>query len=288
MTRAFGETCAAKRDFWLSMARAFAPPAAGDYHRAFTEDLPGDLDAIALEIGLNTRAELDGFSSAARALPDALELQRLYGTLFVTPPVPVFMNTAIYQDNAFLGPSEHDLNDWYARHGFERHKDFRDLNDHVAVQFEFIGLLYQKAADRAFAGQDMEGLAFTTEAERFLSQYPKRWVTAFLSALETTCIERDLNGVYTHLARIAWHAIEHHLEKSAVRFEVEEGSFPQGSARGTGPLNAADLAEIAYRLQGTGLSFDHVKALPEWSDAAFSARLAQGDAAVSPALEERA
>jgi TorA maturation chaperone TorD len=288
MTRAFGETCAAKRDFWLSMARAFAPPAAGDYHRAFTVDLPGDLDAIALEVGLNIRAELDGFLAAARALQDSLELQRLYASLFVTPPVPVFMNTAVYQDNAFLGPSENDLNDWYARHGFERHEEFRDLNDHVAVQLEFIGLLYQKAADRAFAGNDMEGVAFATEAERFLSQHPKRWIMAFCSALESTCVNRGVNGVYTHLARIAWHAVEHHLQNGAVRFEVDEGSFPKGSARGAGPLNAADLAEIAYRLQSTGLSFDHVKALPEWSDAAFSARRAQGESAVSPALEGRA
>jgi TorA maturation chaperone TorD len=288
MTRHQGEQYASRRDFWLCLARAFAPPAAGDYCRAFKEDLPSDLDAIALEVGLNIRSELDGLAAAARLLPDALELQRLYASLFVTPPVPVFMNTAVYQDSAFLGPSENDLNDWYARHGFERHKEFRDLNDHVAVQMEFIGLLYQKAADRAFSGQDMEGLAFATEAERFLSQYPKRWVTAFLGALETTCVERGANGVYTHLARIAWHAVEHHLENSAVRFEVDEGTFPTGSARGTGPLNADDLAEIAYRLQSTGLSFEHVKALPEWSDAAFSARLSQGDAAVSPALEERA
>jgi TorA maturation chaperone TorD len=287
MARHQGEQYASQSDFWLCLARAFAPPAAGDYHRAFTEDLPSDLDAIALEIGLNVTKELEGFSVAARFLPDALELQRLYAALFVTPPVPVIMNTAVYLDHAFLGPSENDLSDWYARHGFERHPEFRDLNDHVAVQFEFIGLLYRKAADRAFAGEEMEALAFATEAERFMPQHPKRWITAFLGTLEAACAERQLNIVYVHLTRIAWHAIEHHLQASAVRFEVDEGSYPKGSARGTGPLNAADLAEIAYRLQCSGLGFDHVKALPEWSDAAFGARLAQGDAMVPPALEGR-
>lgn len=277
VTRALGDACAAKRDFWLCLARAFAPPAGGEFHTAFTSDLPSDLEAIAEEIGLNVAADLDRFREAAGGLTDALEIQQHYASFFVTPPVPVFMNTGVYLDNAFLGPSEIDINDWYARHGFERHAGFKDLNDHVAVQFEFVGLLYEKAADRAFGGNDMEALAFAAEAERFLAAFPRRWVTSFLSAIEGACSERRLNRAYAHLSRIAWLSIEHHLAGAEVKINAAESvPFPAGSSRGMGALTAEDLAEIAFRLDAAGLSYDHVKALPEWEDAAFNRRSKSG------------
>ena len=55
-----------------------------------------------------------------------------------------------------------------------------------------------------------------------------------------------------------------------------------------GAFTAADLAEIAYRLERDGLSYAHVKALPEWSDLAFDARRAEGESDVAPPLSGRA
>jgi TorA maturation chaperone TorD len=289
MTRALADDIATRRDLWLCLARAFAPPAGGDFHAAFTEHLPADLGAIAEEIGLNVVADLDGIASAARELTDALEMQRLYAALFVTPPVPVFMNTGVYMDEGFLGPSEVDLNNWYARHGFERHAGFKDLNDHAAVQLEFIGLLYDKATDRALAGEHMEALAYSAEAERFIAAFPRRWITPFLQALEATCGERGLSDIFVHLTRILWLALEQQLAAGATRHEaVAAASFPTGSNRGAGALTAADLAEIAYRLERDGLSYAHVKALPEWSDAAFDTRRAEGEIDAAPRSGGRA
>lgn len=282
MTTSRGEDHAARRDLWLCLARALAPPAAGRFLDAFQTDLPRDLDAIAGEIGLEIRTEIDAFTAAARRLPDALELQRVYARLFVTPPVPVFMNTGIYLDGAFLGPSELDINGWYARHGFERHPEFRDLNDHAAVQLEFVAILYEKAMQSVLAGDDMQGLAYATEAERFLVAYPRRWATAFLAGLERATLELGLNGAYTHLARILWHAIEQQTRTSAAHLEAAPAAtFPEGSNRGMGPLTAEDLAEIAFRLEAAGLGYAHVKALPEWRDDAFAQR--KGGAAAAPA-----
>ena len=221
MTRALADDVATRRDLWLCLARAFAPPAGGDFHAAFTEDLPADLGAIAEEIGLNVAADLDGFTAATRGLTNALDMQRRYAALFVTPPGPVFMNTGVYMDEGFLGPSEADLNSWYARHGFERHAGFKDLNDHVAVQLEFIGLLYGKATDRALAGEHMEALAYAAEAERFIAAFPRRWITPFLQALEATCRQRGLSATFVHLAHIAWLALEQQLAAGATRHETE-------------------------------------------------------------------
>lgn len=274
MSRAQAEQYAANRDLWLCLARALAPPG-GDaaFHRAFTVDLAYDLSAISEEIGLNIVAEIDAFADAAGKLADVIEIQRVYAALFVTPPVPVFMNTGIYLDSALLGPSELDLNAWYARHGFERHAEFRDLNDHAAVQFEFLGLLFEKAADRASARENMEAIAYATEAQRFMASFPRRWITAFLRALEKACEERGHNSAYAHLARIAWLAIEAGLPAETADLKVEaKAAFPAGSSHGLGPLTAEDLAEIAVRLEAAGLSYAHVKSLPEWQDDAYARR----------------
>jgi TorA maturation chaperone TorD len=272
MTKSLGERYASKRDLWQCLARAFAPPAGGDYHAAFVRDLPDDLAAISEEIGLNVVADLDGFAEAARQLPDALEIQRSYAALFVTPPTPVFMNTAIYLDGAFLGQSEIDLGVWYARHGYERHAEFHDLNDHAAVQFEFVALLFDKAAKAALANDDMEALAYAAEAERFLNAYPKRWMTAFLQALAQAVSRDERGAAYLYLARIAWLAIEQAIAESPIRAETAGTAFPDGSSRGLGPLTADDLAEIALRLEAAGLDYTHVMAFPEWRDEALATR----------------
>jgi TorA maturation chaperone TorD len=272
MTKSLGERYASKRDLWLCLARAFAPPAGGDYHAAFVRDLPDDLTAISEEIRLNVVADLDGFAEAARQLPDALEIQRSYAALFVTPPTPVFMNTAIYLDGAFLGQSEIDLGVWYARHGYGRHAEFHDLNDHAAVQFEFVALLFDKAAKAALANDDMEALAYAAEAERFLNAYPKRWMTAFLQALAQAVSRDERGAAYLYLARIAWLAIEQAIAESPIRAETAGTAFPDGSSRGLGPLTADDLAEIALRLEAAGLDYTHVMAFPEWRDEALATR----------------
>lgn len=276
MTKSQGDHYATNRDLWLCLARAFAPPAGGPFYDSFTNDLPEDLAAIGEEIGLNIGVELDGFMAEVRRLPDAVEIQRLYAALFVTPPAPVFMNTGIYLDGAFLGPSELDLNAWYSRHGYERHPGFHDLNDHTAVQFEFVALLYDKAAKAAFSNEDMDALAYATEAERFLNAYPKRWSTPFLQSLETACLARSLCSVYVHLAKIAWLAIEHALNRGTARVELDAAAdFPAGSSRGVGALTAEDLAEIAVHLEAASLDYSHIRALPEWREEAFAIRKAR-------------
>ncbi|MDZ7668877.1 MAG: molecular chaperone TorD family protein [Gammaproteobacteria bacterium] len=196
-----------KRDFWLCLARAFAPPGGADYLTAFTADLPGDLEAIAEEIGLVLSAEVRDFAAAARQLNGPIELQKLYASLFLTPPTPVMANTCVYIDGGLMGQSEQGLQEAYARHGFERHKHFRDLNDTVGVQSDFLALLYDKAGIRAKAGDDIEARAYLTEAESFVAAYPCRWISPFLHDLENVCREHALNPVYVHLARMLWLAV---------------------------------------------------------------------------------
>lgn len=273
---------AAKRDFWLCLARAFAPPAAETYRDSFCKDLPEDLFAITTEIGAKVDGDIEAFAKEAAKLPDSLEIQRLYAALFVTPPTPAFMNTAIYLDGAFLGGSEFDIQQWYARHGFERHEGFRDLNDHAAVQMEFLGQLFDRASTFARSSDDIAALALATEAGRFIHTYVRQWIGPFLHSIQEACRERDLNAAFVHLARIVWSMVDYEIEHGTARFEVEaERPLPNGSSRGIGDVTAEDLAEIALRLQSAGLSFDHIREQEAWSETVFNQHLSAQSGAMA-------
>lgn len=281
MTRSNAVRYASWRDFWLCLSHAFAVPEGSSYREAFVISLSEDLDAISYEIGLNIAQDIEMFSLAARELAGELDIQRLHAELFSVPPTPVFANTAIYLDGAFLGESELEIMRWYGRHGFERRDTFRDLGDHVAVQLEFIGRLYEKASQSSERAEDIEAQALATEAERFIDAFPRRWIGPFLTDLQDAVAARRLNGAYLHLARILWLGVERASAHGAQRFEQEaDAPLPAGSARGIGSLTAEDLAEIATRLSGAGLGIDHVRLQPGWSDEVFDrhrAKMPLGD-----------
>ena len=284
MTRHLADTAHARRDFWLCLARAFAPPAGGDYHAAFAEDLPADLDAIAGEIGLELGAQIAAFRDAAARAGDSEALQKLYAGLFLTPPAPVMINAGYYIDGGLMGATEKALNAWYGHHGFARHEHFRDLSDTVAVQCEFLSLLYDKAGAAAEADEDLEAMAYVGEAERFIDAYPRHWVTPMLRELERAVERRDLNPAYAHLLRVLWLAVEDVVAHSGTRIEkAGSADLPRGSSRGMGALTAEDLAEIAFRLERDGLAWDHVAALDGWDDAVFARRRAEADTPIGKA-----
>lgn len=263
----------ARRDFWLCLARAFAPPGGEDYLIAFRNDLSADLAAIGEEMGLRLTAEVALLKQEADRLPDAVELQKLYSALFLTPPTPVMLNTGLYIDGSLMGRSELELREFYARHGFERHAHFRDLNDTVAIQAEFLALLYGKAGERATSGDGMEARAYLAEAEDFTRRFPARWITPFLRAIEAAGSRVGLNAVYAHLARILWLAVEGSVESvDQIVSNAGLDALPSGSARGIGALTAQDLAEIAWCLKRDGLSFDHIVEQDNWDHAVFEAR----------------
>lgn len=272
-------TAFSNRDFWLCLARAFAPPGTGDdYLRAFRTDLPGDLAAIGEELGLHLGAELAAFRDAAEHLADPLELQKLYAALFLTPPTPVMVNTCFYIDGGLQGASEQALEKAYAAHGFTRHDHFRDLNDTVGVQADFLALLFEQAGAKAMADDDIDARAYLAQADQIIADYPCRWITPFLRDLDAVSRDHGVNPVYAHLARILWLAVEGNVKAPDI-VEIKQGmaKLPKGSARGIGALTAEDLAEIAYKLQRDGLSWDHVAANEGWDDGVFAARCAQGE-----------
>lgn len=263
----------ARRDLWLCLARAFAPPGGADYLAAVREALPEDLASIGDELGLALGPETEALRAAAAGLADPVDLQRLYAALFLTPPIAASLNSGLYLDGGMMGDSTRALEEIYGRHGLSRHTHFRDLTDSVGVQAEFLGQLYGRAGARAEAGDDMEAKAYLAEADGFAARFPARWATPFLRDVERASQAAGANRFYAHLARVLWLAVEAMRVQPAapVRYAGLD-LLPPGSARGIGALSAEDLAEIAVRLEGDGLGWEHIKTQPNWDDAVHAAR----------------
>lgn len=262
-------------DLWAVLGRAFSVPRDAHFVRAFIDDLPSDLREIAQALGLQAQEVLNQFETAARTLADPLELQRLYAALFLVPPAPVALNTAVYLDGTVLGPSELAMNAAYARCGFRRDPQFRDLADHPAAQFEFLARLFARAAAARRRGEEEGVRVDLEEAERFLATFPRRWITPFCSALERACAERGLNPCYLWLARFLWLAIERACAKQADRWSATNEAAMNAQGNGGSQPTAEDLVEIALKLDEAGLSFEHVRALPQWREELFQARQVQ-------------
>lgn len=270
---AANERYATRAAYFLTLARAFAPPREPAVAEAFKSDLALDLEEMAGELAYDLGDAPALLREAAARIDGPEALLRLYAGLFLTPPAPVHLSAAVYLDGAILGNAAFEIEQWYARHGFIRNAGFHDLADHVTAQLEFVFLLFDRAAEAMVDGDSMTALAHAAEARRFLAAFPYRWIQGLRPAIEATCIERGWPGTYAALAEALEAAVlaEIALDPSQSP-EAAVSALPAGSNRGFGAPTAEDLAEIAVKLEEHGLAFDHVRARPEWDEAVYSSR----------------
>ena len=193
---------AARAEFYLCLARAFLPPHTDNDYRALAVYLADDLADLAGEIGYPISEPLAQLRAAFDAVPGSLALLQLYSKLFLTPPMPVALNTGRYLDGAVMGGSVQAIERWYRRHGLERDDSFHDLPDHVVLQLEFVARLFAGAAAAHQVGDESETQRLETEARAFLGTFVAHWLPGFCAALERTPAERRLPAPYLHLARI--------------------------------------------------------------------------------------
>lgn len=269
------ERYATRAAFFLTIARAFAPPREPAVAAAFRHDLPLDLEEMAGELGYDIGAAAALLREAAAGIEGPDTLLRLYSSLFLTPPTPVHLNAAIYLDGAVLGNAAFEIEQWYARHGYVRTADFHDLPDHVTAELEFVFLLFNRAAEAMVADESMQALALAAEARRFLAAFPSRWIGELRSGLEATSRERGWPPVYAALAQALEAGLRAEIAQDpSTTPEAAVSALPAGSNRGFGAPTAEDLAEIAVKLEVHGLDFAHVRARPEWDEAIYLSRRA--------------
>lgn len=260
----------ARSEFYLCLAHAFTAPTDDQAFSAFVSHLADDLDDLASRLSYPVVGSLLEFRCAVNSVPSRLALLQSYASLFLTPPAPVPLNTAIYLDGSILGPSELDLDRWYAAHGLGKSEDFHDLCDHVVTQLEFTAFLFAQAAQRRDGGDALEAHAYATEARRFLAAFPHRWARPLVAALTRAGADRGAGAIYLHLADVLRESVACEVAMDPTRSPDEAvTALPAASARGIGEPSAADLAAIARKLANSGLSFEHVRARPEWRQDLF-------------------
>lgn len=261
------ESLTERGEFYLCLARAFMTPLGPDALDGLRNALADDLAELGESLGYDCAGELADYRDAIAAIPDHAALLRLYSSLFVAPPRSVQINTASYLDGAVNGGSVSAMEDTYRRCGVERGSDFHDLSDHLAVQLEFVALLYLQGAE-ALAGDTPPPPA---SPEHFLHGFVARWLPHFIQDLEQDAEHRGTRTPWLALARILAAAVAHDAVAEPVPAADRRAQRAIAKARherAERGITAADMALIAQKLREKGLATDHLAIPPEQRDEA--------------------
>lgn len=196
-------------DLLLCLSRAFLPPPASwsacDWAQPLSDDLADlgaslDIDAAPVRAALD--AECARWAAAERlgdgsADPWLVE----YTRLFLTPPVKVPLNSGLYLEGSLGGSAAQMMLSCYQSAGVAPDERFRDLPDHVAMQLEFVGRLYERAARGDADAEDM--------AEEFCRAFVDHWAAPLEQACRQAAATLPAARVYAELAALLRVAIEH-------------------------------------------------------------------------------
>lgn len=124
------------------------------------------------------------------------ELRAEHARLFVGPANPPCLPyESVYRDGddgpgQVLGPSTHDVVNWYREYGVGLDPDWSDLPDHLATELEFVAVLLDRGEVEA--------------CERFLDEHPRQWFEDFAAAVRSS----DPPAFYRELLETTAAAIE--------------------------------------------------------------------------------
>lgn len=244
----------AKAEFFLCLARAFAPPQDKPaVLAAFKEDLVHDLAELGAACGYPIGEAVAHFARAMAGVADAQALRVTYSRLFLVPgDKHPSLNAGAYIDGAVGGGSVTAMATCYQRCGLEKLETLRDLPDHVAVQLEFVAWLYAAEA---------EGEASVPmRAEDFISSFVVRWAGAFRAGIEAASghFALDANPYAALAAMIEIAAVAEARPLEAPEQEVDPEIARLRAEFAGRQLDAHDLATIEQRLKADRLASDHV------------------------------
>lgn len=119
----------------------------------------------------------------------AVELQDLlvdYTRLFIGPPRPAaspYGTSWLSGDANVVVDHAHDVQEYYARGGFDMDEDFRDLPDHIAVELEFLYRVLFTRAQALDAGNDPQRTELDELHQGFLMNHVGKWAPRFAAAV---------------------------------------------------------------------------------------------------------
>jgi TorA maturation chaperone TorD len=131
-----------------------------------------------------------------RALTD---LAAEYATLFLNvgeKPVHLIESVYLGKDHLLYEQPYHEIMDAYRSLGFEKEKDFREPEDHVSVEFDFMAALCRWTAKTLEKNDIKNTLAYINLQKEFLNDHIMKWVPQLCEKLK----EGATSNLYKSLA----------------------------------------------------------------------------------------
>lgn len=216
-----------RADLMFCLSRAFMPPPAAwsvcDWAQPLADDLRELGEATGFDVApalVALERESARWAQAARDGAEGADPWLVeYARLFLTPPVPVPLNTGLYLEGSLAGNAAQMMNACYETAGVRPDEAFRDLPDHVAMQLEFIARLLERGARG-----DADAAAM---ADEFAAEFVQAWAGPLQQACAAAAARFPAARVYHALAGV-------------LRAAVGDGDPP--AARGTDGAGARDAS----------------------------------------------
>jgi TorA maturation chaperone TorD len=126
------------------------------------------------------------------------DLAAEYASLFLNMgPKPVHLVESVYlsRDHLLYQQSYHEIIQAYKSLGYEKEKGFREPEDHVAVEFDFMSNLCKWSSRTLDSGEIEKGITYLNLQTEFLRDHLIRWVPALCRKLEKMAASNFYKGL---------------------------------------------------------------------------------------------
>jgi TorA maturation chaperone TorD len=206
----------ARCGIYTHLSAAFREPPTDEMIEALTEasslaetkQLFGESVAIALD---QCASSLAGDDAERTARSEFMNLFKVPGGQYVTPYESVFLGTRRVGGNEvsglLAGQSSVDVQKWYRLAALDISPEFKELPDHIAIEFGYLAHLCRK--ERGFAESDDEArLVRAWEMERdFVAAHIMPWI----GPLRDKIRERSQHPYFAAIAELAVEFSRHDL-----------------------------------------------------------------------------
>ncbi|HSJ54178.1 MAG TPA: molecular chaperone TorD family protein, partial [Anaerolineae bacterium] len=126
------------------------------------------------------------------------ELGAEYAALFLNAsPKPVHPFESVYtsSDRLLMQQARDEVLAEYRQEGLARIGDFKEPEDHIAIELEFMAHLCQKTAEALGAGDTGAAAGYLQKQQRFLEKHLLVWVPAFCRDLAARATSDFYRGI---------------------------------------------------------------------------------------------
>jgi TorA maturation chaperone TorD len=121
-----------------------------------------------------------------------------YASLFLNVgKKPVFPFESVYtsSDHLVMQRARDEVVNLYRQEGLARAESFREPEDHIAIEFEFMAYLCQKSVEALQADKHAQALFYLTKQREFLIKHLLVWVPSFCDDVEQAAKSDLYRGV---------------------------------------------------------------------------------------------